>query len=100
MPIKLRLCKFVGDSDYKDCSSLDLTNLQPSGTNLGMCSNLVRSINYIFKYKNPDGFTNIELDVEFFNATQASTSLKQFFQINFLPSTFNLIPFFQNCSAI
>ena len=91
LPAKLRLCKYVGDSGYRNCSSSDLTTLQPSGSILGMCSNLVRSISYIFKYTNPNGFTDVELDVEFFNADQTSTSMKQFFQINFLPSSFNLV---------
>lgn len=66
----------------------------PQVTN-NKCQNLVKKITYIMPYKNPDGFTEPRIDVEFFDAYDITSTTKtfftQYFEIKYVPSTASLV---------
>ena len=58
----------------------------------GICKNLVKSITYLLRYKNPGGIIEAEADIEFFDSSPAtSTPIGQSFQVFYVPESVSIV---------
>lgn len=90
--INIRSCSFEDGSQIpaQDCKT---SYLQPTLLN-NVCNNLVKSITFIFRFKNPSGIIEAGVDVVFFNYANlqtSSVSVEQKFKVLFIPDTVTLV---------
>jgi hypothetical protein len=59
------------------------------------CKNLVKSVTYLLRYKNPGGVIEAAADVEFFDDSSPSTSspVSQLFQVFYVPDSVSMVTF-------
>jgi hypothetical protein len=92
-PIKLRKCTF-GDGTYSTSCDSNLNNLLNPTLTAGICKNLVKSVTYLLRYKNPGGIIEAAADIEFFDSSPAtSTPISQSFQVFYVPESVSIVIF-------
>ena len=74
--VELRTCTDPNQSEIPNCQ------ISTQG-----CSNMVKSLKYIFAYTNPFGISEAYLDVEFINVDPADLKpIRQTFEIVYVPA--------------
>ena len=76
IPIQLRTCTNPDQSEIPECEVLTQG-----------CSDMVKSIKYVFGYKNPEGIVEAFMDVEFVSLDPAGilTPIPQTFEVVYAP---------------